>query len=231
MTYLASVMPGEASGLVSQTVQQIVHANSGTGIWLGLAGALWTASSGMGSIMDVLNITYDVDEGRPYWKKRLISIGLTIVVAVLVIVAIVLILYGPTIANAIFGKVGLGNVIDWIWKIAQWPVAVFCVMVAFAIIYYKAPDVEQPAWHWVSPGALVGVLVWLAASFAFRVYLQFFNSYNKTYGALGGVIILLLWFYITAFSILAGSEINSEIEHAAAKRGEPEAKAPGQKAA
>lgn len=231
MTYMSTVMPGEASGLVRQTLQQIVKASSGTKLWLGLAGALWTASSGMSSIMDVLNITYDVGEGRAYWKKRLIAIGLTIVVAALVIAAIVLILYGPNIANMIFGKVGLGNVINWIWKIAQWPVAVFCVVVAFAIIYYKAPDVKQPAWHWVSPGAVVGVFLWLVASFAFRVYLHFSNSYDKTYGALGGVIILMLWFYITGLAILTGSEINSEIEHAAAKRGEPEAKMPGQKAA
>ncbi len=231
MTYMGSVMPGQASGLVSQTLQQIEQASSGTKLWLGLLAALWTASAGMSSMMDVLNITYDVKEGRPFWKKRLIAIVITVAVAALVIVALVLILYGPTIANMIFGRVGLGNVIAWIWKIVQWPVAVFCVVVAFAIIYYAAPDVEQPAWHWVSPGAVVGVFLWLAASFGFRVYLHFSNSYNKTYGALGGVIILMLWFYITALAILIGSEINSEIEHAAAERGEPEAKLPGQKAA
>ncbi len=231
MSYMSTVMPGEASGLITQTLKQIVQASSGTKLWLGLLGALWTASSGMSSLMDLLNITYDVGEGRPYWKKRLFAIGLTIVVALLTIVALGLILYGPTIANMIFGKVGLGNVVNWIWKIAQWPVAVFCVVLAYAIIYYKAPDVEQPTWHWITPGAVIGVVLWLVASFAFRVYLHFSNSYDKTYGALGGVIILLLWFYITGLAILIGSEINSEIEHAAAERGEPGAKLRGQKAA
>lgn len=231
MTYMGSMMPGEASGLMKQTLQQIIEASSGTKLSLGLLAALWTASGGMSSMMDVLNITYDVDEGRPFWKKRLVAIALTIAVSLLVIVAIVLILYGGDIANMIFGKVGLGSAFSTVWKIAQWPVAIFCVVVAFAIVYYAAPDVEQPARHWVSPGAVVGVGLWVIASIGFRVYLQFSNSYNKTYGALGGVIILLLWFYITAFSFLTGSEVNSEIEHAAAERGEPEAKLPGQKAA
>jgi membrane protein len=231
MSYMGRVMPGEASGLVSQTLQQIVQSSNGTKLWLGLAGALWSASAGMSSIMDVLNITYGVKEGRPFWKKRLISIGLTIVVVALIIAALVLILYGPTIANMIFGRVGLGDVIAWIWKIVQWPVSVFFVIVAYAVIYYKGPDVKQPTWHWVSPGAAVGVFLWLVASFGFKVYLSFSNSYSKTYGALGGVIILLLWFYITGLAILTGSIINSEIEHAAAKRGEPEAKMPGRKAA
>lgn len=231
MTYIGSVMPGQASGLMQQTLQQIIEASSGTKLSLGLLAALWTASGGMSSMMDVLNVTYDVEEGRPFWKKKLIAIGLTVVVAALVIVAIILFLYGGDIANIVFGKVGLGNAITLLWKIAQWPVAILCVVVAFALVYYAAPDVKQPAWHWVSPGALVGVGLWVAASIAFRVYLSFSNSYSKTYGALGGVIILLLWFYITAFSFLTGSEVNSEIEHAAAERGEPEAKAPGQKAA
>jgi membrane protein len=231
MTYFAQVMPGQAKDLVSHTLDQIAHGSSGTKMALGLAGALWTASAGMAAIMDVLNITYDVPEGRSYARKRMIAIGLTVAVVSLVIVALVLIFYGPKIADGIFGTVGLGNVFAWIWKIVQWPIAVFFVILAFALIYYKAPDVEQPTWHWVSPGAAIGVLLWLAASFGFRVYLHYFNSYNSTYGALGGVIVLMVWFYITGLAILVGSEINSEIEHAAAKRGEREAKAPGQKAA
>jgi len=231
MSYFSRVMPGQAHALVAQTLDQIAHGSSGTKMALGLAGALWTASAGMSAIMDVLNITYDIPEGRPYWKKRLLAIGLTIAVVILVIVSLGLIFYGPKIADAIFGTVGLGNVFAWIWKIVQWPVAVFFVIVAFALVYYKAPDVKQPTWRWVSPGAAIGVFLWLAASFGFRVYLQYFNSYNSTYGALGGVIILMVWFYISALAILTGSEINAEIEHAAAKRGRSEAKAPGQKAA
>ena len=119
--------------------------------------------------------------------------------------------------------------ITWTWKIVQWPIAFFFLTLVFAIIYYAAPDVEQRHWQWISPGAVVGILLWLAVSFGFRVYLHFFNSYSATYGALGAVIILLLWFYMTGAAILAGAEVNVEIENAAAKRGEPEAKHKGEK--
>ncbi len=231
MNYFGRVLPGQASQLVSQTITQITQASSGTKLILGLVAALWTASSGMSAIMDTLNITYDVKEGRPYWKKRGLAIILTIAVAVLVVAAFVLITYGPRLADAVLGHVGLSGVFAMVWKIVQWPVAIFFVVVAFALMYYAGPDVEQRKWYWITPGAVIGIFLWLVASFAFRVYLHFFNSYSQTYGALGAVIILMLWFYITGASILIGSEINSEIEHAAAERGEPTAKAPGQKAA
>lgn len=231
MRYIGTVLPGDASGLISRTLQQIIQSSTETKVWLGLLGALWTASSGMSSVMDVLNITYDVPEGRAYWKKRAIAIALTVVVSIFTIVALGLILYGPKVADAIFGSTGMGHVIALTWKIVQWPVAVFFIVLSFAIIYYEAPDVEQRKWYWITPGSVVGVFLWLAASFAFRAYLHFFNSYNQTYGALGSVIILMLWLYITGLAILIGSEVNSEIEHAAALKGEPEAKAPGQKVA
>jgi membrane protein len=231
MRYISTVMPGDAAGLVQRTLQEIIQSSSGTKLWLGLLGALWTASAGMSSLMDVLNITYDVREGRPFWKKRLIAIALTVAVSILVLGALVLILYGPKIADAVFSTVGLGNVFALLWKIVQWPVAVFFVVLAYAIVYYEAPDVEQRKWYWITPGATIGVFLWVFASLAFRAYLHFFNSYSQTYGALGGVIILMLWLYVTSLAILIGSEVNSEIEHAAAEHGEPEAKAPGQKAA
>lgn len=231
MRYISTVMPGDASGVVQQTLQQIIQSSSGTKLWLGLLGALWTASAGMSALMDVLNFTYDVQEGRPFWKKRLIAIALTVAVATLTVGALVLILYGPKIADSLFSTVGLGNVFATLWKIVQWPVAVLFVVLAYAIVYYEGPDVDQRKWYWITPGAAIGVFLWLVASFAFRVYLHFFNSYNQTYGALGGVIILMLWLYVSSLAVLIGSEVNSEIEHAAAERGEPEAKAPGQKVA
>jgi membrane protein len=229
MTSISSVMPGSASQLVSKTLQEIMHSSSGTKLWLGLVAALWTASGGMSAIMDMLNITYDVKDGRPYWKQKGIAILLTIGVAVLTVAALTLILYGPTIADAIFGRVGLGNVVAWIWKIVQWPVAVFFVLLSYALMYFFGPDVEHPKWHWITPGAAAGVFLWLVVSFAFRVYLHFFNSYSRTYGSLGALIILMVWFYLTGAAVMIGSETNAEIEHAAAERGRPEAKAPGEK--
>ncbi len=227
MAYLGHILPSGGSQLVQTTLQQIMQNHSGTKLWLGLAFAWWTASSGMKTIGQVLDVTYDVEEKRPYWKQQLNALWLTLAVAALMIVALVLIAYGPMIANMIFGQ---SSVLSWIWKIVQWPVAIIFVLVAFSLMYAFAPDVKQK-WHWVTPGALVGVFVWLVASFAFRVYLQFSNSYSTTYGALGTVIIMLVWLYISGLAILMGSEINSEIEHAAAERGNPEAKEPGEKRA
>ncbi len=226
LSYLGTVMPGDASGLVSRTIDQIMKSSSGTKLILGLLGALWSASAGMKAVMDMCNITYDVKEGRPYSKSRGIAILLTVASSILVVVALGLILYGPAVADAIFGN---NPVIAWAWKIVQWPVAVFFVLLSFAMIYYFAPDVEHPKWHWITPGSAAGVFLWLVVSFAFRVYLHFFNSFSATYGSLGAVIILLTWFYLTGASIMIGSEVNAEIEHAAAERGSPDAKAEGEK--
>lgn len=226
LSYLATVLPPDASALISRTIQQIMHSSSGTKLILGLVAALWTASAGMKAVMDMCNITYDVKEGRPYWKSRGIAILLTIASSILVVVALGLILYGPTVADAIFGN---NPVIAWLWKIVQWPVAVFFVVLTYAMIYYVAPDVEHPQWHWITPGSAVGVFLWLLGSFAFRVYLHFFNSFSATYGSLGAVIILLTWFYLTGAAIMIGSEVNAEIEHAAAEHGSADAKAEGEK--
>ena len=113
----------------------------------------------------------------------------------------------------------------------QWPAALVLIAVAFSLVYYFGPDVKEQHWYWITPGSIVGVLIWLASSFGFRAYLHFSNTYSKTYGSLGGVIILLLWFYVTGLCFLVGGHINAQIEHAAAEHGHPEAKAPGQKAA
>jgi membrane protein len=124
----------------------------------------------------------------------------------------------------------LGDTFPLAWKIIQWPVVLACIILAFALIYYFAPDFHEQAWKWLTPGAGIGVVLWLLVSIAFRVYLHFFNSYSATYGSLGAVIILMLWLYFTGAAVLIGGEVNSEIENAAAQEGEPEAKQKGEKA-
>jgi membrane protein len=126
---------------------------------------------------------------------------------------------------------GLGAIAVFAGKVLVWPLALAFVVISFSLVYYFGPDVKEQHWYWITPGSLIGVLLWLLASFGFRVYLHFFNSYSKTYGSLGAVIILLVWFYVAGLTFLLGGEINAEIEHAAAHRGHPEAKAEGQKAA
>ncbi|HWR13902.1 MAG TPA: YihY/virulence factor BrkB family protein [Terriglobales bacterium] len=229
LDYLARAMPPSASELVRQTLDQTTQASGGGKLSFGILAALWSASAGMAAIMDTLNIAYEVEESRPWWKKRSVAIALTIGVTALTLISLAVILFGGNIADFVSQHVGLGGALTVTWKVVQWPLALVCLSVVFAMVYYFAPNVEQRTWHWVTPGAVIGMVLWLAASFVFRVYLHFFNSYSATYGALGAVIILLLWFYITGLAILIGGEINSVIEDAAAKRGAAEAKEKGEK--
>ncbi|HKG11877.1 MAG TPA: YihY/virulence factor BrkB family protein, partial [Pyrinomonadaceae bacterium] len=140
------------------------------------------------------------------------------------------VLYGHDIADAVAGWVGLGSAFATAWKILQWPLVLVFVLVAFALIYYFAPDIREQKWKWITPGAVAGVTLWLLISFAFKAYLSYFNSYSATYGSLGAVIILMLWFYFTGTAILVGGEINSEIENEMARQGAPDAKEKGEKA-
>jgi membrane protein len=181
--------------------------------------------------MTVLNFTYNVKERRPWWKARLIvAVLLTIALAGLLLAALGIILFGGWAAAMASGH-GLGNTAIIAWKIVQVPIALCFVVLAFAVLYYWAPDVEQKRWYWITPGSIIGVWLWIAASAAFRAYLHFFNNYSATYGSLGAVIILLLWFYITSLAFLVGAEINATIEHAAAEHGRADAKLKGEREA
>lgn len=228
--YAGRFMPPDAFTLLQKTLKEISSNTTGWKLALGLVLALWSGSGGISSVMDALNRCYHVTDSRPYWKQKLLSILLTIGVAALTIVALVIVLYGGNIAQFVGSHTGLSDVTVMAWRVVQWPLAIFFVVLAFALMYYWGPDADQ-RWTWITPGSLVGVLVWIGVSILFRVYLHFFNSYSKTYGSLGAVIILLYWLFITGLAILIGGEINSEIENAAAKRGHPEAKQEGEKVA
>jgi membrane protein len=230
LSYASRFMPPEAFNLLQKTLREITRSSTGVKLAFGLVLSLWSGSGGVSSIIDALNRCYHVKESRAWWKKNLISLGLTIALSGLTIVALVIILYGGDIAKFVGAHTGLSTVTVMIWRMVQWPVALFFVMMAFALLYYWGADVKQQ-WQWITPGSLVGVLLWVGASLGFRVYLHFFNSYSKSYGSLGAVIVLLLWLYISGLAILLGGEINSEIENAAAQRGHPEAKEPGEKVA
>jgi len=228
--YLARIMPPSAFQLIDNTMYEVSSASSGGKLSFGLLAALWAASNGLTAITDSLNTAYDLTESRSWWKRRLVSIGLTTALSVLIIGALTLVVGGGRIAEWLAGVYGLGPVFPVAWKIIQWPVVLAFMTLAFALIYYFAPDIREQKWKWLTPGALIGVALWLLVSIAFRVYLHFFNSYSATYGSLGAVIILMLWFYFTGAAVLIGGETNSEIENAAAKQGEPEAKEKGEKA-
>jgi membrane protein len=208
---------------------EVSAGSSGGKISFGLLAALWAASNGMSAITESLNVAYDVEEGRPWWKTRLVAITLTVALSVLIISALLLVVAGGHIGESLGGYLGYSSAFATAWKIIQWPVVLAFMILAFALIYYFAPDLREQAWSWLTPGAAIGVALWLLVSLAFRIYLQFFDSYNKTYGSLGAVIILMLWLYFTGAAVLIGGEINSEIENAAAEQGEPDAKERGEK--
>jgi len=228
--YLARVMPPSAFQLISTTMIEVSNSSGGGKISFGILAALWAASNGMTAITGSLNTAYDVEETRPWWKQRLVAIGLTMALSVLIILALVLVVAGGWIADWLATHFGLGSTFPVAWKILQWPFVLFCMTLAFALIYYFAPDLHDQKWTWLTPGSALGVALWLLVSIAFRLYLSFFDSYSATYGSLGAVIILMLWLYLTGTAVLIGGEINSEIEHAAAEQGEPDAKEKGEKA-
>lgn len=228
--YLAAVLPGEASKLVAETVTDVTQSSGGGKLSFGILATFWAASNGMGAISESLNAAYDLKESRPWWKVRLTAVGLTLALTLLIVTALVLVLYGGDIAEVVSGKLGMGEVFETAWKVLQWPLVLVFVLVAFALIYFFGPDSHDQDWKWITPGAVVGVALWLLISFAFKAYLSYFNSYSATYGSLGAVIILMLWFYFTGTAILVGGEINSEIENEMAKQGAPDAKEKGEKA-
>jgi membrane protein len=225
IAFLAQVMPGEALTLVEDNVRNLVSQQRGGLLSFGILAALWTSSSAVTGISDALNHAYDVEEGRPFWKVRGMAILLTIGLSIFLISSIVLLMFGPQIGGWLADFVGLGSAFEIAWNILRWPVILFLVITAVATIYYFAPDVDQH-WKWITPGSVFAVLLWLLVSLAFSYYVNNFGSYDKTYGSIGAIIILLTWMYVSGFVILVGGEINSVIEHASA-----EGKAPGQKTA
>jgi membrane protein len=227
--YLGKVLPSSASQLVSNTVFEVSSASGGGKISFGILAALWAASNGMGAISESLNVAYHVEETRPWWKQRLTAVGLTIALAILIISALVLVLYGGKIADGLAARYGFGLVFVALWKILQWPVVLIFLLLGFALIYYWGPDLRDQNWRWVTPGSVIAVALWLLVSLGFRLYLHFFDSYSKTYGSMGAVIVLMLWFYLTGASILIGGEINSDTEDLAARTGAPKAKRKGEK--
>ncbi|HXG85381.1 MAG TPA: YihY/virulence factor BrkB family protein [Pyrinomonadaceae bacterium] len=229
--FLSRVAPPSAFALVYATVDEIAAGADGWRLWLGLVSALWFASLGIAALSDSLNAMYGVRDSRPFWRVRLSAVGLTAALVVLILSALLLMLYGGEIGAGIAGYFNQGTLFTTVWTIAQVPLALAFVLFAFALIYYFAPDLYEQKWYWITPGAVIGVVLWLVVSSLLRVYLRHFDSYSLTYGSLGAVIVLMLWFYLTGVAILLGGKINAEIENAAARAGVPEAKQRGEKSA
>ena len=204
---------GSVVDSVRDPLLQISRSQSaGLAFVLGLAGALWSASGYVGAFGRAMNQVYQVDEGRPVWKLRPAMLLLTMVLVVLAAaVLLALVVTGP-VTDAIGAQLGVGGSLKLAWEIAKWPVMVLVVMLIVALLYWGTPNVRQPKFRWVSIGALVAILAWGLLSAAFGFYVANFSSYDKTYGALGGVIVFLLWLWLTNLALLFGAEIDAELE-------------------
>jgi membrane protein len=206
--------PSSAADTFAGPIKSITSHRSAAGILLvvGLATALWSASGYVGAFMRAANVIYETPEGRPFWKLRPLQIFVTLVMLLLLAaVALALVLTGPVV-DAVAGPLGVGSTAVSIWNIAKWPVLLAVVVTMFAVLFYAAPNVKLVGFRWVTPGAILAIVLWLIASAAFAFYVANFGSYDKTYGTLGGVVCLLVWFWITNVALLLGMELNSERE-------------------
>jgi membrane protein len=214
LEFLDPVAPKSVTSIIHQ-LERDTGSASVVLLALGIFGALWAGSGAMGSVVKAVNRAYGRLETRPFWKVRLISLVLVLASGVVLAGMLLLVVLGGKLGDAIAAKAGFGAAFDWIWNIARWPLAFLVVLLLFALIYYLAPNAEVRSWKWITPGALVGALAWLAASGLFALYTSFSDSYSRTYGALAGGIVLLLWLNYSAWAVLFGAELNSELDRQA----------------
>ncbi len=210
---LGGFAPGPAHKILENALHGLTQSRGGAGViaMVGLVGALWSASSYVGAFMRASNSIWDVEEGRPIWKTIPLRLGITIVMLVLLAVsAIAVVVTGP-LADQVGKLVGIGSTVVTVWDIAKWPVLILIVSLMFSILYYASPNVRQPGFRWVTPGGTLAVFAWIVASAAFAIYVTNFGSYNKTYGSLGAIIILLVWLWLSNVAILLGAELNAEV--------------------
>lgn len=215
MEYLSQVLPNDALSMVERFLKQVADGSGADILSLGALGALWASSSGVAAIMDALNVVYGVKEdSRPFWRARLTAIALTIGLAGFVILSLTLVLYGTRLSAWIADLVGLGGVFVVAWNLLQWPVVAVIMLFVVGLLYYVCPDIKQD-WRWISPGSAFAVAMWFVVSLGFKLYVDNFGNYNKVYGSIAGIIVLMLWLYWTGMILLLGGEINAEIEKAA----------------
>ncbi|MGH2978514.1 MAG: YihY/virulence factor BrkB family protein [Solirubrobacterales bacterium] len=211
---LSNVAPGPAQEIFTDAIQNLNQSQGAAGILFvaGLAAALWSASSYVGAFMRASNSIYEVEEGRPFWKLRPVQIAITLVMMILLSIGAVAVVVTGPLAEEVGNVIGLGDAAVTAWDIAKWPVLVVLVSFMFTVLYWAAPNVKQPGFRWLTPGSVLAVVLWILASAAFALYVANFGSYNKTYGSLGGVIVFLVWLWISNVAVLLGAELDAEVE-------------------
>jgi membrane protein len=225
---LSRVAPGDVTRIVTDQIRQISNTNAGGILTFAFLFTLWSSSNAVLSMTSTLNTAYDITEGRAWWRVRLTALGLTLGLALFVLMSMTLVVAGPAIARKIADAMNFGSAFVSLWSLLQWPIVFVLVATAIALIYYYAPDAEQD-WVWITPGSVVATLLWLVVSLGFKLYVARFGTYNETYGVIGGVMVLMLWFYLSGVAILMGAELNAEIEHVSPYGKDVGEKVPGEK--
>ncbi len=215
MGQVQQVAPGSSADFVRTLITQAQanQAGAGIGAILGIAVALWSASGYVAAFMRASNVVYGIGEGRPIWKTAPIRLGVTIAAVLILLVSAVIVVVSGPIAQQIGDVIGAGDTAVLVWNIAKWPVLLILVSVLLALLFWASPNAKQGGVKWVSPGGVIAVLIWLVISALFAIYVTNFSSYNKTYGSLAGVVIFLVWMWLSNIAILLGAEINAELEH------------------
>jgi membrane protein len=225
---MGGFVPPEVLSIITDQMKKISEGDQGGLLTFGMLLTIWSSSGAMTAIIDTLNNAYDIQEGRPWWRVRLTAVALTVGVSLFILCSFALVLVGPTFAERYANAMHLGPAFEWTWKVLQWPVVFSLVSAAIAGIYYWGPDADQD-WVWLTPGAVIATLLWLLASLGFKYYVASMGHYTETYGAIGGFMVLMLWFYISGLVILLGAELNAEIEHSSPYGKDEGEKVPGQK--
>jgi membrane protein len=217
MRYADRVLPGDVASLIKKTLAEVVLGASGGLVSIGALAALFGASSGMLSIMKALNVAYGIPDHRTWWGKRLIAIALTLVLSLFTWSALLVLVFGRRLGDALSEYVGLGPLFLQIWSLFQLPLAVALTLAGLTLVYYLAPATARE-WAWVTPGAAFAVVSWLVMSLGLRAYVAYFGRYNATYGSIGGLILLMLWLYCSGVALLMGAEIDGTIDEAGAEK-------------
>jgi membrane protein len=211
---LGSVAPGPAKDIFTSAIENLQGSQGAAGVFfvIGILGAVWAASGYIAAFMRASNAIYSIEEGRPIWKTLPVRVGLTVLLMLLTAASAVAVTVTGGLAEEVGNLLGLGDTAVTIWNIAKWPVLLFLVSFMFAVLYWAAPNVKQPGFRWITPGGVLAVIGWVIASAAFAFYVANFGSYNKTYGALAGPVVFLVWLWISNIMILLGAEFNAELE-------------------
>jgi membrane protein len=225
---IGRVAPSEVVTIITDSMRELSKQNSGGILTFAFVVTIWSSSGAMVSIITTLNAAYDVTESRAWWRARLTAIALTVGIAVFILASMFMVIAGPTVAESVASRMRLGPAFTWTWLVLQWPVVFVLAATGIGLVYYFAPDVEQD-WVWITPGSILATLLWLAVSLGLKLYYQLMPDANAAYGTIGGVMVLMLWFYCSGLALLLGAELNAEIEHASPYGKDPGERVPGEK--